>query len=174
MRTLLLATILLVTPAGAFAQGTDPAASIRNYVRLNDDYCTGGQPKPDEYKKLKAQGVRAVLNLRTPSEYRMEEEVQAVKDAGLKYFNIPVVFPDAQPEQAEAFLTITDSPSNRPLFVHCAAGVRVGAFMMIRRVLRDNWSVDQAFDEAKKIGLTNKRLEEFARKYIADHKPAGQ
>lgn len=164
-------TLLVLAPHAVFAQAADLGGSIRNFLRVNTEFCTGGQPKPEAFAKLKAEGVKAVLNLRTPSEYRMEEEMQAVKDAGLKYFNIPVVFPDAQPEQVDAFLTLTDSPSNRPMFIHCTAAVRVGAFWMIRRVLRDHWTVDAAAEEAHKIGLNNKRLEDFARKYIADHQP---
>lgn len=171
MRMSILASVLLLLPVAVHAQTADSASSIRNYLRVNTDFCTGGQPKPEEFKKLKADGVKAVLNLRTPSEYRMDEEVQAVKDAGLKYFNIPVVFPNAEPEQVDAFLTITDSPSNRPLFIHCAAAVRVGAFWMIRRVLRDGWTVEAAAEEAHKVGLNNARLEAFAQKYIADHRP---
>jgi len=173
MRTSIL-LILLVAPAGASAQASDPAASIRNFVRLNTDFCTGGQPKMEAFAVLKTEGVKSVLNLRTPGEYRMAEEVEAVEAAGLKYFNIPVVFPDAKPEQVEAFLAVTDNASNRPIFVHCAAAVRVGAFMMIRRVLRDGWTVEQAADEAHKIGLNNTRLEEFARQYITEHGPSAR
>jgi uncharacterized protein (TIGR01244 family) len=166
--TTTLVSALFFAPSTAAAQAAD-LSSIRNFLRVNTDFCTGGQPRPDDFAKLKAEGVRSVLNLRTPSEYRMQEELDAVKAAGLQYFNIPVVFPDAQPEQVDAFLALTDSPSNRPMFIHCAAAVRVGAFWMVRRVLRDGWTIEAAADEARKIGLNNKRLEDFARKYIMDH-----
>jgi hypothetical protein len=90
---------------------------------------------------------------------------------GLKYFNIPFVFAEPKDEQATEFLKITDDPANRPAFIHCAGAIRVGAFWMIRRVLRDGWKVDAAEEEAKKIGLKESpHLVEFARGYIERHK----
>jgi len=65
------------------------------------------------------------------------------------------------------FLRITDDPENRPAFIHCTAGIRVGAFWMIRRVLRDGWSIKDAEAEAEKVGLKDSpHLNEFARQYI--------
>jgi protein tyrosine phosphatase (PTP) superfamily phosphohydrolase (DUF442 family) len=112
-----------------------------------------------------------VLNLRTPGEHRAEEEQEAVRKAGLKYFNIPFVFNAPTDAQADEFLRLTDDPANRPMFIHCTAAVRVGAFWMIRRVLRDGMPLEAALDEARKVGLVNApHLEEFARKYIAANK----
>jgi len=68
------------------------------------------------------------------------------------------------------FLKILDDPANRPAFIHCTSAIRVGAFWMIRRVLRDGWKVDDAEEEAKKIGLKESpHLNEFARRYIKQH-----
>src|SRR5918993_179973 len=65
---------------------------IRNFVQVNPQFCTGGQPRVEHFAQLKGDGVKAVLNLRTPGEHRAEEEQAAVEKAGMKYFNIPVVY----------------------------------------------------------------------------------
>ena len=144
---------------------------IRNFLQVTPEFCTGGQPRVEHFAKLKADGVKTVLNLRQPGEHRAEEEQAAVRQAGLKYFNIPVSVGDPKDEQVAEFLKLTDDPSNRPMFIHCTAAVRVGAFWMIRRALRDGWTVDAAREEAKKIGLTTApHLDEFARGYIERHK----
>src|SRR5262249_53388753 len=138
--------------------------NIRNYLKVSDDFCTGGQPRPEAYAALKADGVKTVLNLRTPGEYREDDERAAVAQAGLKYFNIPVVYTDPKPAEVDEFLKITDDPANRPVFIHCTAAIRAGAFWLIRRVLRDNWTWDKALEEAQKVGLKNApHLEEFAK-----------
>ena len=140
---------------------------IRNFVQVNKEFCTGGQPRLEHLQKLKADGVKAIINLRPPSEHRAAEEEAKAKELGLRYFNIPVVFGDPKDEQATEFLKILDDPANRPAFIHCASAIRVGAFWMIRRVLRDGWKVEAAEEEAKKIGLTESpHLNEFARRYI--------
>src|SRR6476661_2033624 len=146
------AAILLVIVSAVMAQDTGP---IRNFLRVNKDFCTGGQPRLEHLEQLKAEGVKSIINLRQPSEHRAAEEEAKAKELGLRYFNIPVAFGDPKDEQVDEFLKITDDPENRPAFIHCAGAIRVGAFWMIRRVLRDGWTVEAAEEEAKKIGLRN-------------------
>ncbi|MGH9872691.1 MAG: fused DSP-PTPase phosphatase/NAD kinase-like protein [Pyrinomonadaceae bacterium] len=144
---------------------------IRNFLKVNDQFCTGGQPRLEHLQQLKDEGVKAIINLRPPGEHRAAEEEARAKELGLRYFNIPVVFGEPKDEQATEFLKIADDPANRPAFIHCASAIRVGAFWMIRRVLRDGWEVNKAAEEAKKIGLTeNPHLNEFARSYIERHR----
>jgi uncharacterized protein (TIGR01244 family) len=157
----------IVGQAPVETQGLPP---IRNFLQVTPQFCTGGQPRVEHFAALKTEGVKAVLNLRQPTEHRADEERAAVEQAGLKYFNIPVLFRDPQDAQVDEFLKITDDAANRPMFIHCTAAVRVGAFWMIRRVLRDGMNVDEALNEARKVGLVNApHLEEFARRYIAAH-----
>ncbi|HEY0431608.1 MAG TPA: protein tyrosine phosphatase family protein [Pyrinomonadaceae bacterium] len=159
--------ILIAMPIAA-QQEVPP---IRNFLRVNDQFCTGGQPRLEHLQQLKDEGVKAIINLRQPSEHRAAEEEARAKELGLKYFNIPFVFGEPKDEQATEFLKITDDPANRPAFIHCASAIRVGAFWMIRRVLRDGWTIEKAEEEAAKIGLKESpHLNEFARRYIEKHK----
>jgi uncharacterized protein (TIGR01244 family) len=144
---------------------------IRNFLRVTPEFCTGGQPRLEHFEMLKRDGVKAVLNLRQPTEHRAEEEQKAVEAAGLRYFNIPVNYQQPSDAQVDEFLRITDDAANRPMFIHCTAAIRVGAFWTIRRALRDNLSIDAALEEGRRVGLRDApHLEEFARKYIAAHK----
>lgn len=168
MKALPLLLLLALSSATAQQEEVQP---IRNFVRVNDQFCTGGQPKPEHLERLKAEGVKAIINLRSPGEHRAAEEETKAKELGLRYFNIPFVFGEPKDEQATEFLKITDDPENRPAFIHCTAGIRVGAFWMIRRVLRDGWKLEAAEEEAKKIGLRESpHLNEFARKYIEKYR----
>jgi protein tyrosine phosphatase (PTP) superfamily phosphohydrolase (DUF442 family) len=125
----------------------------------------------EHLQALKTDGVKAIINLRTPGEHRAAEEEAKAKEVGLLYFNIPVVFADPKEEQVTEFLKITDDPANRPVFIHCTAAIRVGAFWLIRRVLRDGWTFEDAEKEAEKIGLRESpHLNEFARRYIEKHR----
>ena len=145
--------------------------SIKNFLRVNKEFCTGGQPSLQQLEKLKAEGVKAVINLRQPTEYAAAEEEAKAKALGLRYFNIPVSPTEPKDEQATEFLKITDDPKNRPAFIHCRSAARVAAFWMIRRVLRDSWKVEEAEKEAQKIGLGDHPvLNEFAHKYIESHR----
>lgn len=160
--------ILFAMPIAAQQEEIPP---IRNFLKVNDEFCTGGQPRLEHLQKLKDEGVKAIINLRQPSEHRAAEEEAKAKELGLRYFNIPFVFGEPKDEQATEFLKITDDPKNRPAFIHCASAIRVGAFWMIRRALRDGFTIEAAEEEAKKVGLKESpHLNEFARRYIEQHK----
>jgi len=174
-------TMILVLLASVFslAQQATPGAatqdnstaSIRNFLRVNDQFCTGGQPRIEALASLKSEGVKSIINLRVPVEHRAADEEAEAKRLGLRYFNIPVVYATPKDEQVDEFLRITDDPQNRPAFIHCTAAIRVGAFWMIRRVVRDGWSFDKAREEAQKVGLREApHLIEFATNYINTHK----
>jgi uncharacterized protein (TIGR01244 family) len=163
---MILALGLAIAPLGA----QNDLASIRNFLRVDNNFCTGGQPRIEHLAELKSEGVRTIINLRQPTEHRADEEAAKAKELGLRYFNIPVVYADPKDEQVDEFLKLTDDPANRPIFIHCTAAIRVGAFWLIRRVVRDGWTFEKAQEEAQKVGLRDApHLIEFARGYIARH-----
>jgi uncharacterized protein (TIGR01244 family) len=150
----------------------DEVTSITRFLRVNEHYCTGGQPTMEQLAKLKAEGVKVIINLRHTDEPGVVEEIARAKELGFRYYHIPVVYRDPKDEQVDEFLKVMDDPENRPAFVHCTAAIRVGAFWMIRRVLRDGWTIEKAEEEARKIGLQERatHLQEFARSYIERHR----
>src|SRR6185503_21382068 len=141
-KLLLFLPLLLVLIAAV--NSAQEVAPLRNFFRINGDFCTGAQPRSEHLEKLKAEGVKSILNLRPAGEHRAAEEEAKVKELGLQYFNIPVVFGEPKEDQVAEFFKITDDRNNFPIFIHCAAGIRVGAFWFIRRVLRDGWTSEAA------------------------------
>ena len=170
-KTMRLLTIIIVLCLVAVSYAQQPENSIRNFYRVNETFCTGGQPKVDEIVALKSKGVKAIINLRPASEFDATAEEAKAKELGLRYFNIPVVYMDPKEEQVTEFLKLTDDPNNLPVFIHCTAGIRAAAFWMIRRVMRDGWSVQDAQNEAEKVGIRHvEHLLKFANDYIEHHK----
>ncbi len=162
--------IFVVVAVWAVAAAQDKP-HIYNLNRVSDKVWTGGQVSVDGLDDLKKEGVRAIINLRPPEEYDGQNEEARATALGLKYFNIPVNFREPKEDQATEFLKITDDMKNYPVFIHCAVGIRVGAFWMIRRVLRDGWTIEAAEQEAAKIGLRRTpHLREFAVNYIESHR----
>jgi protein tyrosine phosphatase (PTP) superfamily phosphohydrolase (DUF442 family) len=160
-------TMIEKTPAMSELTG------IQHFLKLNDQVWTGGQPWVEHLPKLKDAGIKVIISLRQPSEWNSEREAAKVKELGMNYFNIPVSFNEPDELDVDDFLKLTDEQlKNGPVFIHCAVGSRVGAFWMIRRVLRDNWDYDKALEEANRIGLRSNQsqLIEFAKAYIEKRK----
>ncbi len=167
--TSLVAIVVVAQQQDSSSRGERSRTTIKNFLRVNEQYCTGGQPTMDELAKLKAEGIKAIINLRRPTEYNAEEEAAKAKELGLRYVNIPVSVAEPKDEQADEFLKVTADPQNRPAFIHCAAANRVGAFWMIRRVIVDGWKPEDAEAEARKIGMRSPSLIAFAHSYIQRH-----
>ena len=145
---------------------------IPRFLKLTDQVWTGGQPWPEHLLKLKEAGVKVVINLRPHAENDGAREEGRVKELGMTYFNIPVAGNAPDELDVDDFLKLTDEQlKNGPVFIHCAMGTRVGAFWMIRRILRDGWDYDKALEEANRIGLRNQaQLIEFSKTYIEKKK----
>lgn len=158
---------VVILPGMLPAQDTEAPISARNFLWVNQEFCTAGQPTHQDLIRLKQKGVRSVLNLRTTAEDPgVAKEGAAVQALGLKYFHLPVDSSHLPPKLGDEFLRIVSDESNRPLFIHCASANRVGAFWILHRVVNQGWSRARAEEEARKIGLRSPRLLEYARKYL--------
>jgi len=147
-------------------------SDVPRVLCLDGSFTTGGQPTNQAYAKAAASGFRSVLSLRAAGEgVDLMRERSLVEKNNLLYFNIPVVSSSPRPEQADEFIRLVKDKFNHPMLINCASANRVGAFMMIYRVLGQGWAEDKALDEAIKIGLRGNELKKFARDYIAQHKP---
>jgi uncharacterized protein (TIGR01244 family) len=95
--------------------------------------------------------------------------MDAARDAGLRYVRVPISKPTPTDEHVTAFLRATDDTSIYPVLIHCGTANRAAALWMVRRALRDGWSLDEAEHEALQNGLTSEGLRKFAREYIESH-----
>jgi protein tyrosine phosphatase (PTP) superfamily phosphohydrolase (DUF442 family) len=151
------------------------SAEVPRVLCLDDDFATGAQPVGDAYTKAAANGFRSVLSLRTANEgLDLARERAKIESVKMRYFNIPVISSAPQEQQANEFLRLARDKSNHPMLVTCASANRVGAFMMILRVIDQGWSEEKALQEAVRIGLSSDNLKRFAHDYIASHQRHAQ
>jgi protein tyrosine phosphatase (PTP) superfamily phosphohydrolase (DUF442 family) len=146
-------------------------ADVPRLLCLDSELATGAQPTDQAYAKAATSGFRSVLSLRTGNEgVDLGRERSLVEKSKMRYLNIPVVSSAPKPEQADEFIRLVNDKSNHPMLINCASANRVGAFMMIYRVLEQGWSEDKALAEAVRIGTSSANLKQFAHDYIEQHK----
>lgn len=170
----LVAAAVLVAACGTtpFAQGDKPPIpGTQNFSRVDATVACGGATTAAAYPALKAEGFKAVINLRQASEpgADIEQAQAAAQAAGLKYIHIPMNGQAPTPDVATQFLAAVKDPKHSPVYIHCASANRVGAVWLIKRVLVDKWDVERATAEAEKIGLKSPGLKQFALDYIKNH-----
>jgi uncharacterized protein (TIGR01244 family) len=144
---------------------------IRNYSRVDATVGCGGAVDPAAMAELKQEGYVSVINLRLASEEgaNIEAGRAAAQAAGLKYIHLPFNAAMPDPKVVDDFLAAIGDQANQPVFIHCASANRVGGFWMIKRVLKDGWTLDRARTEAEAIGLRDPQLTAFATTYINTH-----
>ena len=153
-----------------------PAPDLPRFLELTPCIATGAQPTDAGLRQVAQKGYQAVINLRTPGEEGIDfdKERKLVEELGLAYHQIPVVGKDPKDAQAEEFLKLMEELKEKKVFVHCAAANRVGGFILIERVLLDGVSLEQAQEEANKVGLKSEVLKQFALDYIKRHRDDGR
>jgi len=157
----------------AFAQVTkQERAGIVNFSKVDAVVACGGATDTAALEGLKADGFKAVINLRTAGEQgaNIEQNTARAKELGLKYIHIPFNTQQMDPKVIDQFLAAIADKSNQPAFVHCGSASRVGSVWLAKRVLQDGWTIEKATEEAKTIGLRSEALEKYALDYIAAHK----
>lgn len=103
MRLLVLVILWLVAASATPPQQALEFPAIPNFSKVSDQFFVGGQPPMEDLSRLKAKGIRAIVNLRQPAEYNAAAEEATAKALGLRYFNIPVNPADLQDAQVSNF-----------------------------------------------------------------------
>ncbi len=165
--------IVLAIAVPAFAQVTkQERPGIVNFSKVDAVVACGGATDTAALEGLKADGFKAIINLRTAGEpgANLEQNAARAKALGLNYISIPFNAQQPDAKAVDTFLGEIANTSNQPVFVHCGSASRVGSFWLVKRVLQDGWTVAKATEEAKLIGMRGEPLEKFALDYIAAHK----
>ena len=143
-----------------------PLTHIRNFLRIDDRLATSGMPRPDDFAALRKAGFDVIINLALPtSDNALPNEGELVSAQGMTYVHIPVKFDAPQPAEFERFTRVLDACASQCVFVHCAANMRVSAFVFLHR-LRHGADRSTAENDLKKIWLPNEVWREFANKQL--------
>lgn len=180
--TLWMALVVTAAPAATPLDSTktaaarpDSAAVMKLLERVRNAACplpglaTGGQPDSSTLASLAANGVKTVLDLRAPEEFRGFDETATAAALGLRYVSVPVTPATLADSTFDAFRARMRSEVAESMFVHCASGNRVGAMLLPWLVLDRGWSAERALEAAEHIGMRSEELRTRALAYIASH-----
>ena len=126
--------------------------NIRNFLQLDERIATSGMPRSADFQAIGEAGFAVVINLALPtSDHAINNEGELVTRAGMSYIHIPANFESPQPRDFILFRRILESCDNDRVFIHCAANMRVSAFLFLHRVLQNSSSRDAAEQDLKRI-----------------------
>ncbi len=112
-------------------------SEIRSFRAVSDRLGTAGQPTASQLRAVREAGFDAVINLALPtSDHALAHEGSIVTGLGMAYVHIPVDFQAPAARDFRTFSRVMEALEGRNVFVHCAANLRVSAFVFLDRVLR--------------------------------------
>jgi protein tyrosine phosphatase (PTP) superfamily phosphohydrolase (DUF442 family) len=122
-----------------------PLREIRGFHPISETLGTAGQPTEAQFQIVREAGFEVVINLAlTSSTNALPNEGSVVASLGMSYVHIPVDFADPKSRDFQAFCRVMEAFEQRPVFVHCAANMRVSAFLFLYRVSRRGVSASDA------------------------------
>lgn len=130
--------------------------NIFNYLSLDDKIATGGQPTERQLAFIRDEGYQIVINLAlNTSENALPDEQVVVKSLGMQYIHIPIDFERPTQEEFELFCEAMQTHQEKKIFIHCAANLRVSAFMYLYRTLYQGISESEAKEDLHKLWQPN-------------------
>jgi protein tyrosine phosphatase (PTP) superfamily phosphohydrolase (DUF442 family) len=127
-------------------------SDIHGFRAIGDRLGTAGQPAQAQFRIIQESGFQAVINLALPtSDNAIPNEGSVVAGLGMSYVHIPVDFKAPTAQDFRTFCQVMEAFDDRRVFVHCAANMRVSAFVFLYRVLREHVAVQEAEHDLRAI-----------------------
>lgn len=109
-------------------------SDIYSFRAVGDRLGTAGQPTQAQFQMIRESGFQAVINLALPtSDNAIPNEGSVVTGLGMAYVHIPVDFKAPTAQDFQTFCRVMAAFGDRRVFVHCAANMRVSAFVFLYR-----------------------------------------
>ena len=126
--------------------------AIINFLEINPNLGTAGQPLPDEFAGIHAAGYEVVINLvPASSPDALPDEEALVKALGMEYIHIPVIWTEPTAQDLDRFFAAMDHNRVRKVFAHCVLNMRVSVFVYLYRVLRLGAAPEAAWQSVEEI-----------------------
>ena len=142
---------------------TELAAEKRDGLiryEIDERLTLAGQPQPDDWALLAAEGFEVVINMRGDPE-RAAAQRRAAQAAELRYIHLPLPAYELEAEHLAAFHALMQAQAGR-VFLHCRSATRVALMWLLERTVYDGWSQERAEAGLRAAGYDEDAMETFA------------
>jgi len=114
----------------SFDLSGDDTTSIYNHLQITEGLHTSGQPTAKQFVAIKSAGFLRVINLAPAgAENALPDEATTLSELEMDYIHIPVDFQNPTLKDFEQFCAAMEAAGEEPIWAHCAANMRVSAFV---------------------------------------------
>jgi protein tyrosine phosphatase (PTP) superfamily phosphohydrolase (DUF442 family) len=143
----MLASCLTIAIAGA-----EELSDISNYRQYTSTFSSSGQPTRDQLKLLKDDGFERIVYIAfSNSGSAFADEDVIVKELGMDYIHIPVIWGQPSASDFYAFAGAMQRQPDRKTLLHCQVNYRASAFAFLYRVLYQDVAVADAKSDMNSV-----------------------
>ena len=135
---------------------------IINFVLIDEQIATAGQPAVDQFALISKAGYKIVINLAMPdSTDALAQERELVEGLGMFYIHIPVDWEYPKLEDFNLFSQMMKAHQGKKIFVHCARNMRVSVFIYLYYLFNKDICPDVFYQNVLKIWEPNPVWQQF-------------
>ncbi len=157
--------MLLLVPVSVIAADSAALSDLPNFRRPQENRLVSGAISASDLGRLRAAGIRHVINLRTHEESQGFNEAQIARGLGIEVYSIPIEGAQSLTEEnAHKLDELLERVGDEPALIHCGSGNRVGALIAVREAWIKGKSIEAAIAQGKRWGLAS--LEDPVRRIL--------
>ena len=144
--------VLMLAPAMASAD----LSEIRNYKEYSSTLSSSGQPSREQLEEVRDAGFERVAYIAfTNSRGAIADEDAIVKELGMDYVQVPVIWEAPTMPDFYAFAGAMQRDPDKKTLLHCQANYRASAFAFLYRVLYEDVPMAEAKADMNAIWQPN-------------------
>lgn len=154
-------------PGIALAQAL---ADISNFREYSPTFASAGQPTAEQLELVKEAGFERVIYIAFSTDgTAFPDEDRVVKDLGMDYVHVPVVWNNPTPADFGAFASVMQQDPDRKTLLHCQVNFRASAFSFLYRVIYEGVPVAEAKADMNTVWHPNEVWRDFIFDVLAAH-----
>ena len=120
-------------------------SDISNFREYSSGFASSGQPTQEQLELLKSEGFERIIYIAfSDSGKAVANEDVIVKDLGMEYVQIPVIWDKPSASDFYAFADVMQRYPDKKSLLHCQINYRASAFSFLYRVLYQDVPVAEA------------------------------
>ena len=141
---------------GVQQASAETLSDISNYRDYTETFSSSGQPTAKQLELLKSEGFERIIYLAfTTSETAIAKEDEIVKDLGMEYVHVPVVWEKPTASDFYTFVALMQREPDKKTLLHCQVNFRASTFSFLYRVIYQEIPMAQAKEDLDAIWQPN-------------------
>jgi protein tyrosine phosphatase (PTP) superfamily phosphohydrolase (DUF442 family) len=131
-------------------------SDISNYREYSETFASSGQPTKEQLELLRDEGFERIVYIAFSNSGKafVDEDV-VVKELGMDYVHIPVIWDQPTAADFYAFAGSMQRDADRKTLLHCQVNYRASAFSFLYRVLYEDVPVAEAKADMNSVWQPN-------------------